>query len=261
MVASSPVRSGIFFISSNGSMATQWLATVLSAAPEIECFHGALRLLPEPNAKIDEVTHALQNRAHEKGIFAGIVHLSVHHGLDAANAVYNAKAAFIGLLRNPIEVVNSQFIAKAANSDSAKQWLSTKRHTFLNWLSLDDAVFGRATAMALKHYFDCGRMRPELLFLFETYTRDVGDIQRMLGVITGGKITASAEITKAFQETGVLNRHHDRRVTWEDIYFREWDDHKRAIFRRLYRDYAALIPEPELKFLSHYTFLRELCAA
>jgi len=256
---------GIFFISSNGSMATQWLSTVLSASSRIQCFHGVLGLLPEDNTELPQVIAALQSQVAQKGTFAGVVHLKNAHGSEAVKAILNARGNFVALLRNPVEVVNSQFIAKAAMPDrekEAQRWLVKQKQTPFpfEWLHPDNAVFGRVVVMALKHYVESALLPPDRVFRFENYTRDYGEIQRMLRTITSGQITDCADITKAHREAGLLNQHHRRPVTWEDIFFREWDDDQRSCFKRVYRDIEAKVPEQFLPALRCYSFLPELCA-
>ncbi len=249
-------------------MATRWLATILSASPQVQCFHGATGLLPHDTTltTLPDIAAALQHEAAQKGLYTGLIHLNSQHGTSAAASIKAAQGYFIALLRNPIEVASSQFIAKSLESDRAQiahEWLTNHRSSELPfaWLHPDDAEFARVVAITLKHYFECAPMVSGRLFLFETYTQDYGEIERLLGAITQGAITDCPAVEKAYRETGFLNQHHGRPVDWETIFFREWDARKRAVFTGIYRDTVATLPAPYLEAVRHYTFLRELCAA
>jgi len=236
-------------------MATVWLSKVLSASKRVTCFHGrvgdVLRLYP--------VLSRLEQISADENKFAGVVHLSATHGVSAFATMKKKSGAFVALLRNPIEVANSQCIEKSKDPDAKQRYLAWFARAGMDWIAPENAVFARTVVGALSHYFDCAWMHDDRVFLFEDHTTKYSEVARLLLAVSQGEITADTDVERAFREIGPINHHHSQPLSWEDIFYRQWDDGRRAVFTRLYRLLSESVAEPVLKAPLRYVYLRELC--
>lgn len=98
----------VFFISSIGASATQWLSSKLSMHPEIVCFHSAGTFPPNiitADGYMDFLVKAASYAGHQK-IFGGC------HGFDGQQALRATKKAggvFATILRDPVKRIHSLF--------------------------------------------------------------------------------------------------------------------------------------------------------
>jgi hypothetical protein len=235
-------------------MATVWLSKVLSASRRVSCFHSLVngRGMPE----LPKVLSDLRETADDDA-FSGVVHMSAGHGVKAFDAVDAAGGEFIALLRNPIEVTNSQLTEKINVPDHAMQWRKT---VDFDWLKPEDTVFAWVATMALKHYYECSCIRDDLVFQFEDYTAKYGEIERMLAAITRGAINCDSDVENAFNTLGVINRHHKTKVTWVEVFFQCWTEERRRVYARIHFHLYMGLEQPELRAPRHYTFLHDVCA-
>ena len=111
----------IFYVSSRGHNGTTWLSRSLSLHPDIVCWHGTRSIPPKASNKNEET---LSPHEFAKGLAAcnsscqhskifGAVH--GFWGIDMKIPIEMENGAFLYLVRNPLNAINSNFVFKMKN--------------------------------------------------------------------------------------------------------------------------------------------------
>ena len=176
------------------------------------------------------------------------------------DAMYRVGGMFVALLRNPIQVVNSQFLIKLQTVGQDKEDFDRDYVARMPYAHLvnsrEDALFARCAGQGLLHYFECGSVDRDFVFLFEHYTIDYAEIMRLVGVLTQGQIVADSDIERAFYSLGKVNPHQQAPATWEEVFFSHWTDRHREIFSFIYNHLNGLLLKPTLPI--RYPFIHDL---
>lgn len=240
-------------------MATEWVSKVLSASSKVKCFHGTPDLLPQSpnNPPIDLVFEALKKYSMEHQVAAGAVHVASHHGISALPSAQAHSSYFMAFLRNPVEVTSSQFLEKARNPASIRKahaWVLKTPFADLHDGAGDTPLFIRCISQCLLHYFECAALPPEVVFLFERYTKDYAEFAKIPAFMG---LPPDADMEHAHATVGVLNRHHKTPVMWDEIFERRWTDTQRRLFREVRDRLAAPLP-PLQRQPDNYAFIMTL---
>ncbi len=236
----------LFFISSSGSMATQWLSQLLSAGSKIKCFHGLVGLQPQHDANRDSLSAlslAKQWGDANSVEYVGMNHLSGNHGVQGLGACNSLGAQFCALVRDPIVVTDSQNQEKLklGNTTATKQEETFQKirsipeiAAIVNLNERSDIVFFQCAESAIGHLLEIEVSNIET-FKFEDYTVAYSEIRRLISFITNGQITDDDNIATAFETLGKKNTHRKRSIGVEDTWKSQWSAKQRQIFIRLWR--------------------------
>lgn len=234
-------KTPIFYISSHGSSATTWLAKVLSQHPLIDCAHA-----PNWNVKTtDELVLFLINKAQRSAGVSGAIHMSRGHGALLRRYLIDAGGIFVGLLRDPILRISSQFTAKqkfkpndARTRDIQKQLrnsypilmraIELRKDGALDNIELE---FARAVILTLRYDTELmTHASRDELFRFEDFTTNLDTFHQLLKILANDHIKIDRTFVKRSFESEIVNRHHSSNVSdFEDV-FASWGE----IFKHIY---------------------------
>ena len=168
-----------------------WLAKALTQHPLMDCAHA-------PNGifkTTDELVSFLINKAQGSGGVAGAIHLNKGHGALLRRHLMDVGGIFVGLLRDPIHRISSQFTAKQKIKSNNVRTQDIKTQLRKSYPILMRAIEQRANgalnavelefarAVLLTFRYDTELMilaQRDELFRFEDFTTNLDTFHQLL---------------------------------------------------------------------------------
>lgn len=243
--------NNLFYISSSGSMATQWMSLLLSASPLIKCFHGSVGLQKLHDSNLDIRSALLllgQWVTENRERYVGLTHLSMNHGAVALKTCESLGVPFCALVRNPILATDSQYqervkSEKIPDIKLARYILMIKsingleRH--IDTANRSEVLFFRCADSVISHVIDIEANDCQA-FKFEEYTKSYSTVQKIIQTITKGSIADDHNVNIAFSSLGKKNSHRVKKAGPDETLTKFWSTKQRNVFVALWQHYLSI---------------------
>ncbi len=253
--------SNIFYISSWGGSATQWISTVLSLHPQIDCFHGS-RKAPgqEENPHSPELSEtsyvqALKATVKEENFIGGC---HGFHGVNIKAYIEKEGGVFCGILRDPIMRIQSLFKCHTEENDPNKIPFDFWAYTYQEYqnasliqaieeeggakITLEDLVFTWVAYQTLVcdcHMFITGSK----VFRMEDLTESRDHMTQFVNHLTQGRIETTESYLSQVFSTRKINSHSHQTNDPKDT-FDAWNSVQQSAFKIILRSINSPVHQP-----------------
>ena len=223
--------SNIFYVSSRGATATNWLSHVISLHPQIECYHGARNinvLPPPPSGEGDmfpaDFCHKLEQYSNKWEKAVGSVH--GYYSIDMKEPIELRGGTFMGMIRNPLFRTYSLYCHYKDRDDTElNPDLDTNLDVFKKLyektnVSYNEYVFGNLLCQFLaedKCFME--NLDHRHIIVMEKMVKDRDYFTGKIEMLTKNEIEISDDYLDKVFKAGKKNRHAKKSsTTCEEIY-------------------------------------------